>query len=60
MTQYDRNELVYKTEAKTQTRRHKEQTCGCQTGWGGGEVDWESGISRCKLLHTAWTNNKVL
>ena len=27
-------------------------------GWGG--MDWEFGISRCKLLYTGWINNKVL
>ena len=41
-----------------QTRRHTEQTCGCQ-GAGGGKY-WESGISRCKLLYTGWINIKVL
>ena len=43
-----------------QTHRHSEQTYGCQ---GGGEqvgMDWEFGISRCKLLHLEWINNKVL
>ena len=39
-----------------QPRRHREQTCGCQ-GKGG---DWEFGISRCKLVHIGWINNKVL
>ena len=43
-----------------QTHRHREQTCGCQRGWGGGGKDWEFGISRCKLLYTGWINNKVL
>ena len=41
-----------------QTHRHREQTYGCQ--WGGGRVDWEFGVSRCKLLHIEWINNKVL
>ena len=27
---------------------------------GGSEMDWELGVSRCKLLHLEWTNNKVL
>ena len=27
---------------------------------GGGELDWEVGISRCKLLHTEWIDNQVL
>ena len=25
-----------------------------------GGLDWEFGISRCKLLHREWINNKVL
>ena len=43
-----------------QTHRHREQTCGCQRGGAGGGKDWEFGISRCKLLHIVWINNKVL
>ena len=27
---------------------------------GGGGMDWELGISRCKLLYIGWINNKVL
>ena len=27
---------------------------------GEGGMDWESGISRCKLLYREWINNKVL
>ena len=43
-----------------QTHRHREQTCGCQ-GEGTEEgMDWEFGISRCKLLYIGWINNKVL
>ena len=43
---------------KKQTRRCREQTCGC---WGGGErTEWEFGISRCKLLYIEWINNKAL
>ena len=38
-----------------QTHRRREQTCGC-----GGGTGWEFGISRCKLLHIGWINNKVL
>ena len=31
------------------------------SGRGGrGGIDWESGISRCKLVYTGWINNKVL
>ena len=27
---------------------------------GGGGIDWEFGVSRCKLLYIGWINNKVL
>ena len=40
--------------------RHREQTCGCQEGGGGGGKDWEFGLSRCTLLHKGWVNDKVL
>ena len=26
----------------------------------GGGIEWEVGVSRCKLLYTEWINNKVL
>ena len=42
-----------------QTHRYREQTYGCR-GWGGVGMDWEAGISRCKLLYIEWINNKVL
>ena len=43
------------TMKQNQTHRHREKTCGSQGGGGGdggGVMDWEFGISRCKLLHT--------
>ena len=43
-----------------QIHRHREQTCGCQGERGWGRMDWEFGISRCKLLYIEWINNKVL
>ena len=42
-----------------QAHRHREQTCGFQGGGGRG-MDWEFGISRCKLVYIEWMNNKVL
>ena len=27
---------------------------------GGSGMDWELGVSRCKLFHLEWINNKVL
>ena len=43
-----------------QIHKHREQTCGCQGGWGRRGMEWEFGISRCKLLYIEWINNKVL
>ena len=45
-----------------QTHRHREQICGTKgKGDGDGrEIDWEFGISRCKLLYTEWINNRGL
>ena len=44
-----------------QTHRHREQTCGCQGGKeGAGGMDWELGISRCKLVYIEWINNEIL
>ena len=42
-----------------QTHRHREQTC-CQGGGRRGGMDWEFGISKCKLLYIEWITNKVL
>ena len=39
-----------------QTHRHRKQTCGCR----GGGMEWEFGVSRCKLVYTEWIKNKVL
>ena len=44
-----------------QTHRHREQTRDCQGGGHlGGGMGWEFGISRCKLLHIEWVENKIL
>ena len=43
-----------------ETCRHREQTCGCQGGGDGEGMDWDFGISRCKLLYIGCINNKVL
>ena len=44
---------------QNQTHRHREQICGCQGEQDDG-MDWEFGISRCKLLYIEWIKNKVL
>ena len=38
----------------------KEQICSCQGTGERGRMDWESGISRCRLLYMEWINNKAL
>ena len=44
-----------------QNYRHREQTGGYQAGGGvGGGVQWEVGVSRCRLLYVEWIDNKVL
>ena len=43
---------------KKQTHGLGEQTCGCQGGGSG--MDWEFGVSRCKLLHLGWISNEIL
>ena len=43
-----------------QTRRHRIQTCGCQGEGGGSGMDWEFGVSKCKLLQLEWISNEVL
>ena len=45
---------------KKQTHGHREHTCGCQGGEGGSGMDWEFGVSRCRLLHLEWIGNQVL
>ena len=40
-----------------QIHRHRDQICGCQGA--GGQINWELGISRSKLLHIDWLNNRV-
>ena len=39
---------------------HGEQTCGCLGGGGGSDMDWEFGVSTCKLLHLNWIRDEIL
>ena len=43
-----------------QNHGHREQTGGCQGGGGWGRDRVGSGVSRYRLLHIEWINNKVL
>ena len=47
------------TEQK-QTHGYGEEACGCQEIGGGSWMDWEFGVSRCKLLHLKWISSKIL
>ena len=38
--------------------RHRDQTCGVKGERLSGGMDWEFGVSRCKLLHAGWINNR--
>ena len=42
-----------------QTYRHREDLW-LPRGGGEGEMDWEFGFSRCKLLYREWMDNKAL
>ena len=54
----DTNEPIYETETDSQTQRID---LWLPRGMGsGGGMDWEFGISSCKLLYREWINNKVL
>ena len=52
---YDTNELIYETETDIENRLVVAKGKG-----GGRRMDWEFGISRCKLLHIERINNKNL
>ena len=43
-----------------QSHGHREQTCCWQGGGGGSRIDWEFGVSKCKLLHLEWISNEIL
>ena len=51
------NEPMYRTETD---HGHGEQTCGCQGGGGGSGMDWEFGVSKCKLLPLETISNEIL
>ena len=52
------NELICKTETGSQTERA--DLWSPRERKNGEGMDWEFGISRCKLLHIEWINSKVL
>ena len=52
---YGTNEPIHRAEIDS----HREQTYGCQ-GRGESGMNWEFGVSRCKLLHLEWISNEFL
>ena len=55
---YDTNEPIYKTEINTSLENRLVIAKG--EGKDGGSMNWEFELSRRKLLHREWINNKVL
>ena len=53
-------ETVINMTVRKETHGLGEQTCGCQGGGGGSRMDWESEVSRCKLLHLEWISDEIL
>ena len=51
------NKLIYETETDSQTWRTR---LWLPRGRGEREMDWEFGVTICKLLYVGWINNKVL
>ena len=55
---YGTNEPIYRTETDSQIWRTDLWLLGSVGGRRG--MDWEFGVSRCKLLHLEWITNDVL
>ena len=43
-----------------QTHEQREQTVAAMVDGVGGRIDWETGVSRFKLLYIEWINKQVL
>ena len=56
---YDINEPIYETEAESQTENRLVVAKGEEVGGG---MEWEVGVSRCKLLYVSveWINKVLL
>ena len=54
---YDTYEQIYKTNRLTDIENSPVVAKGEE---GGGGMDWEFGISRCKLVYLEWINNVLL
>ena len=54
---YGTNEPIYRTEADSDMENRLMIANGERGGCG---IDWEFGVSGCKLLHLEWMGNEVL
>ena len=54
---YDTNKPIYEKETVMDTENRLVVAKGEGVGEG---MEWEVGVSRCKLLYREWINNKVL
>ena len=54
---YGTKEPIYRRETVSETQNRFVVAKG---DWGGSAMDWEFGVSRCKLLHLKRIDNKVL
>ena len=52
---YGINEPIYRTETDRENR-----LVVAKGEWAKNGMNWESGVSRCKLLHLEWIYNKAL
>ena len=52
---YGTNEPIYKIETDAQNRLVVAKGEGGESG-----MDWEFGVSRCKLVHLEWMNEVIL
>ena len=43
-----------------QNQKHRKQTVVAKREGNRTEVDWESRVSRCKLVYIEWINDKIL
>ena len=51
---YNTNQHIYGT--KTDSQKEKRLVVAKEERWG---MDWECGVSRCKLVYTAWIRSKL-
>jgi len=53
---YDTSEFIYETESDSQTYT---KDWGLPRGKDGNEMEWDFGMSRCKLVYIRWINSQI-